>query len=52
MDFRFPEVEDPKAMPGAVQMSGRAGTAYLFNGRVYHAAVNAVRDSVCLRESL
>lgn len=45
MDFAFPEVGDPKAMPGAVQMVGKAGTAYLFNGRVYHAAVNNDSDS-------
>lgn len=44
MDFRFPEVADPKQMPGAVQMTGKAGTAYLFNGRVYHCAVNNESD--------
>ncbi len=44
MDFRFPEVSDPKEMPGAVQMIGKAGTAYLFNGRVYHCAVNNESD--------
>jgi ectoine hydroxylase-related dioxygenase (phytanoyl-CoA dioxygenase family) len=44
-DFRFPSVEDPKAMPGAVQMTGPAGTAYLFNGRTYHAAVNNNSDT-------
>ena len=45
MDFEFPKVSDPKGMPGAVQMSGKAGTAYLFNGRVFHAAVNNESDS-------
>jgi len=44
MDFAFPAVDDPKQMPGAVQMTGRAGTAYLFNGRVYHCAVNNESD--------
>jgi ectoine hydroxylase-related dioxygenase (phytanoyl-CoA dioxygenase family) len=44
MDFTYPEVADPKDMPGAVQMTGRAGTAYLFNGRVYHCAVNNESD--------
>jgi ectoine hydroxylase-related dioxygenase (phytanoyl-CoA dioxygenase family) len=44
MDFRFPEVEDPRQMPGAVQMTGKAGDAYLFNGRVYHCAVNNDSD--------
>jgi len=38
--FEFPHVPDPKSMPGAVQMTGKAGDAYLFNGRVYHCAVN------------
>jgi len=37
--FEFPKVDDPKAMPGAVQMRGKAGDAYLFNGRVFHCAV-------------
>lgn len=44
MDFRFPDVADPKQMPGAAQMTGKAGTAYLFNGRVYHCAVNNESD--------
>jgi phytanoyl-CoA hydroxylase len=43
-DFKFPQVEDPKQMPGSVQMTGKAGTAYLFNGRVYHCAVNNESD--------
>lgn len=42
--FEFPEVEDPKEMPGMIQMTGKAGTAYLFNGRVYHCAVNNESD--------
>lgn len=44
MDFKFPEVDDPRAMPGAIQMTGNAGDAYLFNGRVYHCAVNNDSD--------
>lgn len=44
MDFKFPEVEDPRTMPGAIQMTGKAGDAYLFNGRVYHCAVNNDSD--------
>jgi len=40
MKWQFPEVEEPKDMPGAIQMTGQAGTAYLFNGRTYHCAVN------------
>jgi hypothetical protein len=31
---------EPGRAPGATQMTGKAGDAYLFNGRVYHAAVN------------
>jgi len=38
--FQFPHVEDPREMPGMMQMTGKAGAAYLFNGRVYHCAVN------------
>lgn len=46
---RFPaEVPLPMGEPGrttgAVQMMGKAGDAYLFNGRVYHAAVNNDSD--------
>lgn len=42
--FQFPNPQHPKDMPGAVQMTGKAGTAYLFNGRIYHAAVNNDSD--------
>ena len=42
--FAFPRPADPKEMPGSVQMAGKAGTAYLFNGRVYHCAVNNNSD--------
>lgn len=46
---RFPDhislpTGEPGASPGAVQMMGKAGDAYLFNGRVYHAAVNNDSD--------
>jgi ectoine hydroxylase-related dioxygenase (phytanoyl-CoA dioxygenase family) len=44
MDFRFPNVADPREMPGAIQMTGKAGDAYLFNGRTYHCAVNNDSD--------
>lgn len=44
MDFQFPKVAEPREMPGAIQMTGKAGTAYLFNGRVYHCAVNNASD--------
>jgi len=43
-DFQFPRVDDPRDMPGAIQMTGKAGTAYLFNGRTYHCAVNNNSD--------
>jgi ectoine hydroxylase-related dioxygenase (phytanoyl-CoA dioxygenase family) len=43
-DFKFPTVDEPAQMPGAVQMTGKAGTAYLFNGRTYHCAVNNNSD--------
>lgn len=44
MDFPLPTVQDPKAMPGAIQMTGSAGDAYLFNCRIYHCAVNNESD--------
>lgn len=43
-DFAFPKVADPKSMPGSIQMRGKAGDAYLFNGRVFHCAVNNDSD--------
>lgn len=43
-EFVFPRVENPREMPGMVQMTGKAGTAYAFNGRVYHCAVNNESD--------
>jgi len=43
-DISLPTGGDPGAAPGAVQMTGKAGDAYLFNGRVYHAAVNNNSD--------
>lgn len=45
MDFVYPQVDDPKDMPGSVQMAGKAGTAYMFNGRIYHAAVRNESDN-------
>jgi hypothetical protein len=44
--FVFPDVDDPRDMPGAVQMTGKAGDAYLFNGRTYHAATNNASDRI------
>lgn len=35
---------EPGRTPGATQMTGKAGDAYLFNGRVTHAAVNNDSD--------
>ncbi|HEV2472211.1 MAG TPA: phytanoyl-CoA dioxygenase family protein [Chthonomonadales bacterium] len=39
-DVAIPQVTDPEAMPGHVKMAYPAGTAYLFNGRCLHAALN------------
>jgi phytanoyl-CoA hydroxylase len=44
MDFRLPRVEDPAEMPGHVKMAFPAGTAWLFNGRMFHAALNNDSD--------
>jgi hypothetical protein len=43
-DHSFPQVENPVDMPGAIQVLGKAGTAYLFNGRIYHCATNNDSD--------
>lgn len=39
-DFPVPTVELPEAMPGAVSLHCRAGTAYFFNGALWHAPSN------------
>jgi ectoine hydroxylase-related dioxygenase (phytanoyl-CoA dioxygenase family) len=44
MGFRLPEVENPGDMPGHRRMVFPAGTAWLFNGRMYHAALNNDSD--------
>lgn len=43
-DFALPRVENPDEMPGHVSLAYPAGTAYLFNGRIYHAALNNRTD--------
>lgn len=43
-DFVLPKVDNPDDMPGKVCMTYPAGTAYLFNGRTYHAALNNRTD--------
>lgn len=43
-EFVYPRPENPDEMPGKVSMSYPAGTAYLFNGRIYHAALNNRTD--------
>ncbi len=44
-DFALPNVENPDEMPGHVSLAYSAGTAYLFNGRIYHAALNNRTES-------
>jgi phytanoyl-CoA hydroxylase len=44
MDFRLPQVENPAAMPGHKKMAYPAGTAWMFNGRMFHAALNNDTD--------
>jgi ectoine hydroxylase-related dioxygenase (phytanoyl-CoA dioxygenase family) len=44
MDFTLPQAQNPREMPGAVQMLGKAGDAYLFHCRIYHCAVNNESD--------
>lgn len=38
-DFPLPRPSSPEQMPGHRRMSHPAGTAWLFNGRLYHAAL-------------
>ncbi len=45
-DFVLPKVENADDMPGHVSMTYPAGTAYLFNGRIYHAALNNRTDHI------
>jgi len=39
LGFLMPAAPDSESMPGHVRMTVTAGTAYLFNGRIYHAAL-------------
>jgi ectoine hydroxylase-related dioxygenase (phytanoyl-CoA dioxygenase family) len=39
MDFQMPSPNDIASMPGHVRMDVPAGSAYLFSGRIYHAAL-------------
>jgi ectoine hydroxylase-related dioxygenase (phytanoyl-CoA dioxygenase family) len=39
LDYAMPVAPDGESMPGHVRMAVKAGTAYLFNGRLYHAAL-------------
>ena len=43
-NFQLPQVENADAMPGHIGLAYPAGTAYLFNGRIYHAALNNRTD--------
>lgn len=39
-DFRIPAVEVPEDLPGAVRLTCEAGTAYFYNGNLWHAPGN------------
>ncbi len=39
-DVRIPAVEVPEDLPGAVRLTCKAGTAYLYNGNLWHAPGN------------
>lgn len=43
--FTLPRPDNPGQMPGHVRMAFPAGTAWLFNGRLYHAALNNDSDT-------
>lgn len=42
--FEIPRPENPADMPNHVRMAHPAGTAWLFNGRIYHAALDNDSD--------
>jgi phytanoyl-CoA hydroxylase len=44
LDFPLPRPAKPAEMPGHVRMAHPAGTAWLFNGRTYHAALDNNSD--------
>lgn len=44
LGFPLPKVENPTDMPNHVKMALPAGSAYFFNGRLYHAASNNDSD--------
>jgi phytanoyl-CoA hydroxylase len=44
LGFELPRPENPAEMPGHVRMAFPAGTAWLFNGRLYHAALPNASD--------
>lgn len=39
LDYAMPQSPDGESMPDHVRMAVLAGTAYLFNGRLFHAAL-------------
>lgn len=44
LGYSLPKTEDPSEMPGHARMAFPAGTAWLFNGRTYHAALHNHSD--------
>lgn len=44
-DWEFPTVDDPRAMPGHVNMAYPAGTIWFMHGRTYHAALPNESDT-------
>jgi ectoine hydroxylase-related dioxygenase (phytanoyl-CoA dioxygenase family) len=44
-DWDFPTVDDPRAMPGHVNMAYPAGTIWFMHGRTYHAALPNESDT-------
>lgn len=45
LGFSLPRPENPAEMPGHARMAFPAGTAWLFNGRTYHAALHNQSDT-------
>src|SRR5438270_295655 len=44
-EIALPRPEEPAAMPGHARMAYPAGTVWLFNGRLYHAALDNHSDT-------
>lgn len=47
MDVQYMLQANAREVPGCVQLTGKAGTAYIYNARIYHAALANESDNPC-----